>query len=184
MLIDFITAEPQACRYRPSRTKKLSRFLPIMAATILWLSISVRPAPAQTTSVRLPVSSPIKAGRPFPNAQITVVNQDTGFTRRQSTAATGVYTVSDLAPGTYRVPHRRQADSILRRNKAYSLDANHVVTVDVQLTIGSATTQVDVQGTVPIITTETSTTSYVKTDAQLLDTAVNWCAKAIPLKVS
>ncbi len=53
------------------------------------------------------------------------------------------------------------------------LDANHVVTVDIQLAVGTSTTQVDVQGTVPIITTETATTSYVKTDAQLLDSAVN-----------
>ena len=35
----------------------------------------------------------------------------------------------------------------------------------------AATTQVEVQGTVPIITTETATTSYVKTDTQLQDTA-------------
>ena len=80
-------------------------------------------------------------------------------------------TVPDVVPGTYRV--RIESKGFNPQEKqGVLLDANHVVTVDVQLTVGASTTQVEVQGTVPIITTETSTTSYVKTDTQLLDTAV------------
>src|SRR5205823_10384277 len=84
---------------------------------------------------------------------------------------TGVYTVPDLVPGAYRLRVEAKGFNTQER-QGVLLDANHVVTVDVKLTVGVATTQVEVQGTVPIITTETSTTSYVKTDTQLLDTAV------------
>jgi hypothetical protein len=138
----------------------------------LWVSVSVRSASAQTTfgSITGVVTDP--SGAAVPNAQITVVNQDTGFTRRQSTAVTGVYTVPDLAPGSYRVRIEGKGFNPQER-QGVLLDANHVVTVDIQLAVGMATTQVDVQGTVPIITTETATTSFVKTDAQLLDSAVN-----------
>ncbi len=68
----------------PAR-RELSRFLPIMTAIILGLSIAIPPAPAQTTfgSITGVVTDQSRAA--VPNAQITVVNQDTGFTRRQST---------------------------------------------------------------------------------------------------
>lgn len=131
----------------------------------------VHSAQAQTTfgSITGVVTDP--SGAAIPNAQITVVNENTGFTRRQSTVVTGVYTVPDLPPGTYRVRIEGKGFNAQER-QGVVLDANHVVTVDVQLAVGAATTQVEVQGTVPIITTETATTSYVKTDTQLLDTAV------------
>src|SRR5215472_14328663 len=128
-------------------------------------------AQAQTTfgSITGVVTDP--SGAAIPNAQITVVNQNTGLTRRQSTAVTGVYTVPDLSPGTYRVRIEGKGFTGQER-QGVALDANHVVTVDVQLAVGAATAQVDVEGAVPIITTETPTTSFVKTDTQLLDTAV------------
>ena len=68
------------------------------------LGFDLRPTrAAQTTfgSITGVVTDP--SGAAVPNAQITVVNQDTGFTRRQTTGVTGVYTVPDLVPGTYRV---------------------------------------------------------------------------------
>ena len=141
-----------------------------LSAVLLILMCSLSGS-AQTTfgSITGVVTDP--SGAAVPNARITVVNQDTGFTRRGSTALTGVYTISDLVPGTYRVLVEGKGFNT-QEKQGIPLDANHVVTVDVQLAVGSSTTQVDVRSTVPIITTETSTTSYVKTDAQLQDTAV------------
>jgi hypothetical protein len=75
----------------------------LAAASLLCASIWVDPISAQTTfgSITGVVTDP--SGAAVPSAQITVVNQDTGLTRHQTTAVTGVYTVPDLAPGTYRV---------------------------------------------------------------------------------
>src|SRR5215467_12442700 len=142
-----------------------------LAATFLLALGCVPSAQGQTTfgSITGVVSDP--SGAAIPNTQITVVNQNTGLTRRQSTAVTGVYTVPDLSPGTYRVRIEGKGFNGQER-QGVIVDANHVVTVDVQLEVGVATTQVEVEGTVPIITTETATTSFVKTDTQLLDTAV------------
>jgi hypothetical protein len=154
----------------PAR-QSLARRLPTVAAAFLWALVCFHSAPAQTTfgSITGVVTDP--SGAAVPNAQITVVNQDTGFTRRQTTSVAGVYTVPDVVPGTYRVRVEGKGFNT-QEKQGVVLDANHVVTVDVQLTVGVATTQVEVQGTVPIITTETATTSFVKTDTQLLDTAV------------
>jgi hypothetical protein len=153
----------------PARQSAAS-LLPTVVATFLCGLVCFQSAPAQTTfgSITGVVTDP--SGAAVPNAQITVVNQDTGFTRRQSTAVNGVFTVPDLMPGTYRVRIEKSGFNA-QEKPGVLLDANHVVTVDVQMTVGATSTQVEVQGTVPVITTETATTSYVKTDTQLLDTA-------------
>ena len=153
----------------PAR-QSAARLLPTLAAAFLWALVCFQSAPAQTTfgSITGVITDP--SGAAVPNAQIIVVNQDTGFTRRQSTAVNGVFTVPDLMPGTYRVRIEKSGFNA-QEKPGVLLDANHVVTVDVQMTVWATTTQIEVQGTVPVITTETATTSYVKTDTQLLDTA-------------
>ncbi|HCC55878.1 MAG TPA: hypothetical protein DEQ47_01190 [Solibacterales bacterium] len=142
----------------------------VLAAALLWVAPSS--APAQTTfgSVTGVITDQSKA--PIPNAQITVTNRDTGFTRRQTSAVTGVYTIPDLAPGTYTVRFEGTGFNPQER-QGIVLDANHVVNLDVQLGVGTAASKIEVQGTTPVINTETATSSYVKTDTELLDSAVN-----------
>src|SRR5437764_6050900 len=110
------------------------RNLPALVSAVLWL-LSYPSANAQTTfgSITGVVTDP--TGAAVPNAQITVVNQDTGFTRRQLTGTTGVYTVPDLVPGPYRVRVEGNGFAV-QETKNVLLDANHVVTVDIHLTVG------------------------------------------------
>src|ERR1035437_5681295 len=86
----------------PAR-QSLARRLTSVVAAFLWALVCFQSAPAQTTfgSMTGVVTDP--SGAAVPSAQITVVNQDTGFTRRQTTSLAGVYTVADVVPGTYRV---------------------------------------------------------------------------------
>lgn len=129
------------------------------------------PASAQTTfgSITGVVTDP--SGGAVPRASVTVVNQDTGFTRSDLTSANGVFSVTDLLPGTYRVRVEGKGFSSQER-QGVSLSANHVVNVDFSLSVGATATQIDVQGAPPLINTETSTTSFVKIDTQMLDTAL------------
>lgn len=75
--------------------RSAARRLTTVAVALVWVLVSFQSAPAQTTfgSITGVVTDP--SGAAVPNAQITVVNQDTGFTRRQVTAETGVFTVPD-----------------------------------------------------------------------------------------
>jgi hypothetical protein len=59
-----------------------------------------------------------------------------------------------------------------QERQGVTLDANHTVNLDFQLSVGIASTAVEVQAHASIINTETSTTSFVKVDTQLLDTAL------------
>src|SRR5438445_6421913 len=118
------------------------RFAPaLVIAAAFFALLCIQSAKAQTTFGSITGVVTDASGAAVPNAKITVVNQDTGFTRRQSTAAAGVYTVSDLVPGTYRVVIEGKGFNTVEK-RVIPLDANHVVTVDAQLAIGTATTQV------------------------------------------
>src|SRR5437764_9033702 len=61
------------------------------------------PVRAQTTfgSITGVVTDPSSAA--VPRAAVTVVNRDTGFTRSDVTSGSGVFSINDLLPGTYRV---------------------------------------------------------------------------------
>src|SRR5262249_55195450 len=126
----------------------LLRLLPVIAATIFGGAMCIPHAFAQTTfgSITGVVTDPSHAAGP--HGQITVLNQDTGLPRHQTTAATGVYTVPDLPPGTYRVRFESKGFDTAER-QGVLLDANHVVTIDILLAVGAASTKVEVQGTVP-----------------------------------
>ena len=148
--------------------RKAALALLLGAAASLYLT---SPASGQTTfgSITGVVADP--SGAAVPTAKVTVVNQDTGFKRAELTSSSGVFSVPDLLPGTYEVRVEGAGFSPQVR-QGVALDANHVVNVDFQLTVGSTQTQVDVQAAPPVINTETATNSFVKVDAQLLDTAL------------
>lgn len=138
-------------------------------AFALLLLLSVVPsALAQSTFGSITGTVTDQSGAVVPNASITVTNQDTGATRRASVATDGVYSATDLLPGTYTV-HLEAAGFNTLERRGVALFANRVVNVDLQLTVGSASTQVDVTTSAPVINTETGTTSYTKTAEHLED---------------
>jgi hypothetical protein len=110
-----------------------------------------------------------QSGARVANAQITVINQDTSVARKSVTASDGVYTVTDLQPGIYRVQVQTEGFKLLQRSGVV-LDANRVVNVDAALEVGSPTTKVDVAAVAPSINTETSATAFVKTANEIVDT--------------
>ncbi len=109
-----------------------------------------------------------KSAAAVPAAKIVVTNEATGVIRRSTAGADGVYTVNDLLPGAYRLLVEAKGFSPLER-RGLVLDANRVVNVDVQMTVGSATTRVEVVASAPVINTETPTTIYTKTVEHLME---------------
>jgi hypothetical protein len=148
------------------RKKMLSQgvFTVLATALLFWPSV----AHSQTVFGSITGVVTDSTGAVIPNALVTAVNRDTGFTRSGATAANGVYTIPDLLPGTYRVGAQAKGFSSLER-AGIVLDADHVVNVDIQLTVGAASTHVEVVATAPVINTETATTSYIKASTELVN---------------
>src|SRR5919106_1632365 len=93
-------------------------------------------------------------------AKVTLSNENTGITTGAITGAQGDYTFTNVEPGIYKVtvaaPGFRTA---VVRNVHISVD--QTVRVDVQLALGDVATEVDVQATLPVVQSETSSIGSV-----------------------
>jgi hypothetical protein len=95
------------------------------------------------------------SGALIPGAEVEVVNQGTGTTRKMTTTSAGVFNVPNLDLGTYRVRVSAKGFNTYDHPNLV-LEANQVVNLDVVLSLGTASNVVEVQGTAPVITTETA----------------------------
>ena len=136
---------------------------------LLVAALLISPAAAQSTFGSITGTVTDQTSARVANARITVTNQDTGVSRKATTGADGVYAVTDLSAGRYRVEVEASGFNLLQRNDVV-LDANRVVNVDAQLAVGSPSTRMEVAGVAPVINTETSATSFVKPAAEIADT--------------
>ncbi len=89
-----------------------------------------------------------------PGAEVEVTNEGTGAARRVATTSSGVFNVPNLDLGQYKVRVSAQGFSTYERS-GLVLTANQIISLDVQLALGSTTTLVEVQGASPVIATET-----------------------------
>ncbi len=134
---------------------------------VLFAALSlVRSGLAQSTFGSVTGTVTDASGAVMPAAGITVTNTDTNVSRRVPTGADGVYTVADLLPGNYRLQVDARGFGPSERT-GIVLYAGQSVNVDVQLSVGTATSKVDVSAAAPVIATETATTTYTKTGEHL-----------------
>src|SRR5260370_25218577 len=135
--------------------------------SLLLLSLAA-PARSQSTFGSITGTVTDKSSDDVPGAKLVVANEATGVIRRATSGTDGVYTLNDLLTGAYRLQVEASGFSPLDRS-GIVLDANRVVNVDVQMTVGSASTRIEVVASAPIINTETPTTSYTKLAGHLLE---------------
>src|ERR1044071_1179523 len=95
------------------------------------------------------------SGAVIPGAEVEVVNQGTGVTRKTTTSSSGVFNVPSLNLGTYRVRVSAKGFNTYDRQNLV-LGANQVINLDVDLTLGSTSGVVEVQAYSPVITTEST----------------------------
>jgi hypothetical protein len=86
---------------------------------------------------------------------VTVTNAGTGVARDTSTGSAGVFNVPNLDIGAYVLRVSAQGFTTYERS-GLNLVSNQVLNVNVDLTVGSASSVVEVQSTSPTITTETT----------------------------
>ncbi len=144
-----------------------------MKASTVWLLAvpfylfhALAPVGAQTTFGSITGTVTDQSGAVIPGAVVTIINIGTDAKRQVTTTETGVFNVPDLPVGSYRIRIEAQGFRGQERTGA-QLNANQVINVDVQLGVASAATEIEVLSTVPVIDTETSTLSNVRTGREL-----------------
>lgn len=140
---------------------KFQRTFPLLNFFLALLVFSISGFAQGTATIRGTVFD--ATGAAIPGANIVVTNVETNFTRQMVTSAEGIYSVSTLGSGNYRV--QVETPGFKQWSGTLVLQTGQTAVVDAVMQLGSVDTVVEVTGAAPIITTESAEVGDVK-DAQ------------------
>ena len=105
-------------------------------------------------------------------AAVSVLNLDTGYKQAQTTSAEGLYKLSLLPVGKYRITIEYPGFAEYRRQPV-QLDVSRTVRVDVPMVLASHQERVNVDGDAALVDTVSSTLGKVVTNKEILDLPLN-----------
>src|ERR1039457_5623745 len=131
-------------------SKRTSLFL--LLAGVFFGTLSLRPALAQTQAINGSIRGRVTdvGAASVPQAKVTILNDDTGFTRPLDTDETGYHVVPNLPLGTYTVTIEKEGFQ-KERHPGVALTAGAEAVVEVQLSVGAVTTEIEVTGGAAIV---------------------------------
>jgi hypothetical protein len=132
----------------------LKRFRYLMAEAFLCL-LFISTASAQSTFGSITGSVKDPSGSFVPGADVEVINEGTGVTRRVVTSSAGVFNVPNLDVGSYAVRVSAKGFTTYERS-GLRLAANQIISLDVPLALGVTTAIMEVRAASPVISTETN----------------------------
>jgi hypothetical protein len=97
---------------------------------------------------------------PIPNATITVLNVDTQSTHKAVTNDDGLFAISELAPGNYRIETAKLGFKTVIKPDVV-LHVQDVIAINFNMTLGAVTESVTVEGGAPLLNTESGAVSTV-----------------------
>jgi hypothetical protein len=106
------------------------------------------------------------SGAVVPDAQVTVSNDERGFTRKVTSDAAGEYSVVRIPIGEYEITVEKPGFQKLVR-KGISLAVGQTLRLDLQLQVGEVTEQVVISANPIAVETETGAISHVVTSSQV-----------------
>src|SRR5712691_229093 len=127
---------------------------------------------AQTTTGTISGTVRDSSGLVLPNAQIEVVNQDTGLARGMQSDAAGRYSAVLLPLGSYKVTAKVQGFQTESRD-GIVLTVGREAVVDLTLSVGAMTQTVEVHGEAALINTTSSTIQGLVSGEQIRELPLN-----------
>jgi hypothetical protein len=121
-----------------------------LALVGLVLTVSPFPLFAQVTGATLSGTITDASGAVLPGAQVIIANLSTEVTRKSLTQSDGFYSAPNLPPGSYEVTVSAQGFATVTR-KGITLNVGGNQILDIQLKVGPATEQVEVDQRAPIL---------------------------------
>ncbi|HEX8763696.1 MAG TPA: carboxypeptidase regulatory-like domain-containing protein, partial [Candidatus Acidoferrum sp.] len=143
-------------------------FLVLLLLT-LFLQVALTHAQARSSVTGL-VSDP--TGAPVSSARVSVKNLETGALRDAVTDDTGRYQVLALAVGEYEVKVAKPGFQDAARS-GIELVVGQQATIDVRLQVGTVSSEINVVGDAPIVSTSTRDISGLVAEQQVKDLPLN-----------
>jgi Carboxypeptidase regulatory-like domain/TonB dependent receptor-like, beta-barrel len=155
-------------RFRTGHRKPTSLNMAMLIAAFAWLGLQWFATPSQaqiTATIAGTVTD--QSGAVVPDADIKLVNDATQFARAIKTNSNGQYVATTIPPGSYSITVSKSGFQQLKRSGVQVAVAT-TLTVDLQLSVGTATQTIDVTGAAPLLQTQTSTVSGLIDPRQML----------------
>jgi Carboxypeptidase regulatory-like domain/TonB dependent receptor-like, beta-barrel len=155
------------------RFRAISRFaIWLIAAAVLGLC-SVQRLNAQILYGSVAGTVSDQTGAVVPGAAITIVNDNTGFTRNTTSASAGDYRFTDLPAGTYTLTVTAQGFKPVKQT-GISVTVGSINQQNVQVAVGAVTQEVTVSGAAATLQTQ---------QANVHTTISNYAVQNLPLNI-
>jgi hypothetical protein len=139
-----------------------------LSVSLLFAGLMAAQTPAATLVGRI-----VDASRAtVVDAAIRVRDVNTNEIRTARSSSEGEYTVSSLPPGTYEVTVEKAGFKLIRETNL-ELAVDQTARLDVVLQVGAVTESVEVQATVPLLNTETSSRGDVVAPREIEEMPLN-----------
>ncbi|MGB6945974.1 MAG: TonB-dependent receptor [Bryobacteraceae bacterium] len=112
------------------------------------------------------------SGLAVPGASVTVTHTDTGLARTAETGADGVYLLPSLPVGAYRIDVKKEGFTSYTQS-GIILQVNSNPTIDVTLSVGSITQQVQVEAAATMVESYTTGVGQVVDQQRVVDLPLN-----------
>lgn len=141
------------------------RFLKFAACAAWSLSVPAAVCIAQTAQTSLRGVVHDASGAVIPNATVTILKPDTGFTAKRTTSAVGAFSFEQIPPGAYTV--QVSAAGFATQVQRVELLVNQPSTLEVPMSLGQASTTVQVSSAPPALNTSDATIGTPFNTAQI-----------------
>ena len=154
---------------RPASCIRGFGVLTVALAALLLSALSLQ---AQVESAKVVGTIHDASGAVLPAADVKVTNTGTNVSRSARTDSNGDYVVTELRPGNYTVSvtHEGFKQAV---QAPFQLDVNQVVRVDLTLSVGNVSEQVEVTAAEPLIESQTSSLGQVVEEQRVHELPLN-----------
>jgi carboxypeptidase family protein len=136
------------------------------------MAVEASPCLAQFTTANLGGTVLDATGASVPQANVKVLNKETGFTRADTTGGDGAFIFPALPVGTYRLTVEKSGFSTYVQ-EGIELTVNRTATQRVLLQVGTTTQEVTVVGNTTMVTTQSATIGQLVNQRQVTDLPLN-----------
>ena len=136
--------------------------LPLLVAAI---ALCALPSLSQQTLGGITGEVTDASGGVIPNAQVTVVDEQTTLTRTTKTSGAGIYQLVNLPIGTYTLTFTADGYDV-QKTEHISVQADRTATVNASLKVGQTSTTIEVEAA-PLMNAVDTTVGYVMDTSQI-----------------
>jgi hypothetical protein len=141
----------------------------VLVMTIFGLTASPMTGQVVSGTITGFVTDP--SGAAVPGATVSAINVQTGVVTKRTTESTGLYSITNLIPGTYSVTVEATGfQKAVHPDVVLNVDSK--VTIDFQMTVGAVTQEVTVTAAAPLLKAEKADVSQVISERSIQELPV------------